>query len=731
MSKTCFVALLFLFLGGIADAQTLTSVIVDSSSGEPIIGANVLVKGTAIGGSTGTDGRVAVSGIPDGRQTVIFSAVGYDRKMVLLHFPLPPRSPRLLVKLRQSDLHMEGVTVTTARTSYHLNDAPVRIEVKGEDDIQETMIDHPSSISELFLESTGIQVLQTSAVSGYVSVKLQGLDGSFTQILKDGFPLYGGLSSGLSMTQIPPLDLKRVEIIKGPSSSLYGGGAIAGLINLISKKPDPKGKTTILLNGESSRGIDAGLYYSKEYNDRLGVTLLVNGNSHSAYDADNSGFSDVPGKNMYTISPNIFYSPDDNTTVRFGVTTSYENLLGGDMSAISSGSSAQHPYLEKSKSDRTYTQLEMDSKFGDVALTLKNSFGYFSLDNSLEAMTFTGSQRTSYTELTLQSRLGDNTVTGGLNLTTDGFRDERASLGMDRSYNRWTAGAFAQDDWQITAPLTVEAGLRLDKPSGYSLQVLPRIGMIYRVSGAVGLRASAGMGYKTPTIFSEQSDPYAIYSILPVGSGVAPEKSVGGEFDITYNGIAFGDVSLNIDQAFFYTRVNDPFLLTAESWLGRPFPGQPFYSLLNGDGFLFSRGIETDVNATWGDVQAYMGYTYTDSREAFANASGGLFLTPRNRFITDIAYEMGGYGEVGVELRYTGSQLLHDGTSSPAYWIMDLLLEKSIGRFTLFLAAENFFNFKQADYSPIYSGPVTNPQFNDIWAPLEGRVINGGMKIQF
>ncbi len=86
-------------------------------------------------------------------------------------------------------------------------------------------------------ESTGIQKQQISATSANASIRIQGLDGRYTQILKDGFPLYAGFSGGLGLLQTPPLDLKQVEIIKGSSSTLYGGGAIAGMVNFITKEP--------------------------------------------------------------------------------------------------------------------------------------------------------------------------------------------------------------------------------------------------------------------------------------------------------------------------------------------------------------------------------------------------------------------------------------------------------------------------------------------------------------
>jgi iron complex outermembrane receptor protein len=86
----------------------------------------------------------------------------------------------------------------------------------------------PGDIRMMLNESTGIQTQQTSATSYNYSIRIQGLDGRYTQLLKDGFPLYAGFSGGLSLMQVTPLDLKQVEVIKGSSSTLYGGGAIAG-----------------------------------------------------------------------------------------------------------------------------------------------------------------------------------------------------------------------------------------------------------------------------------------------------------------------------------------------------------------------------------------------------------------------------------------------------------------------------------------------------------------------
>ena len=163
--------------------------------------------------------------------------------------------------------------VTTTRTNSRIEDIPIRVEVIGQSEINEEGNIKPANISKLLLESPSVQAQQTSATNGNVSIRLQGLDGKYTQILKDGFPLYGGFSQGLSIMQIPPLDLKQIEIIKGSASSLYGSDAIAGIINLVSKIPTEKREFNILLNQTSLYGNNADLYYSKKWK-KFGFSLF-------------------------------------------------------------------------------------------------------------------------------------------------------------------------------------------------------------------------------------------------------------------------------------------------------------------------------------------------------------------------------------------------------------------------------------------------------------------------
>src|SRR3979411_228803 len=175
------------------------------------------------------------------------------------------------ISLEQDVQVLGEVVVQSSRTNSRIKDLPTRVEVIGTEDMEEETSMHPSNVAMLLSEASGIQTQQTSASSGNVQIRILGLDGKYTQFLKDGFPMYSGFSNGLSIMQIPPLDLRQVELIKGSSSSLYGGDAIAGIINFISKKPSSRPAWNFLANQTSRAGTDMGNFYAAR-NKRWGIT---------------------------------------------------------------------------------------------------------------------------------------------------------------------------------------------------------------------------------------------------------------------------------------------------------------------------------------------------------------------------------------------------------------------------------------------------------------------------
>ena len=261
---------------------------------------------------------------------------------------------------------IEEITVISTRNRRSFEQQPTRIELLGSEEIKEKANMKPGDIRMLLNEITGIHVQQTSPVTFNSSIRIQGLDGKYTQLLLDGMPLYGGLSAGLGLLQIPPLDLEQVEVIKGANSTLYGGGAIAGLVNLITKKPQNESETSVMLNKTSAGGMDVSSFHASEKSS-VSSTVFVSYNKNNAYGPDESGFSAIPKFNRWTINPKLFIEAS-GTELSFGFNAVGENRIGGDLSYISRNKNTP-TYFEKIGTDRISTQfnyLKQLNKFSKI-----------------------------------------------------------------------------------------------------------------------------------------------------------------------------------------------------------------------------------------------------------------------------------------------------------------------------------------------------------------------------
>ena len=186
------------------------------------------------------------------------------------------------IVIDEKEEELDEVVVST-RGTRTIKRTPTRIELLSGEEINEKAMMKPGDIRVMLSETTGILTQQTSPISGNALIRIQGLDGRYTQILKDGFPAFPGAASGLGLLQTPPLDLRQVEVIKGSSSTLYGGGAIAGLVNLVSKIPTTERELSFMLNGTTARGLDVSGFYGQRFT-KVGTTIFASYNTSRAYD---------------------------------------------------------------------------------------------------------------------------------------------------------------------------------------------------------------------------------------------------------------------------------------------------------------------------------------------------------------------------------------------------------------------------------------------------------------
>ncbi|MBA4056724.1 MAG: hypothetical protein C0490_18565, partial [Marivirga sp.] len=178
--------------------NTFKAILKDKETSEVLPGANASIKNSTLGASANEAGLIQIQNVPDGSQVIEFSFVGYESQSITLDFPLGSAEP-IEVLLEGSEEELEEIVVSSTRSSRTIADIPTRVEFIAGEELEEKGNMKPGDIRMLLNESTGIQTQQTSATSANASIRIQGLDGRYTQILKDGFPLYAGFSGGLGL----------------------------------------------------------------------------------------------------------------------------------------------------------------------------------------------------------------------------------------------------------------------------------------------------------------------------------------------------------------------------------------------------------------------------------------------------------------------------------------------------------------------------------------------------
>ena len=527
--------ILFLLLGQqVAIAQnTFKAYIRDEKSKEALPSATITIEKLSIVTRADNSGYVEIHNIPGGNYTILFTFAGYEEKTGTFSFPSTVAEP-VIIYLESKSEALGEVVVSSTRSTRTIRNIPTRIELIAGEELDEKSNMFPSNITMLLRESTGIQVQQTSAVSGSSSFRLQGLPGRYTQLLKDGFPIYSGYSGGLSLLQVPPLDLQQVEIIKGSASTLYGGGAIAGIVNLISKKPGAERETQFFLNGTTAGGFDANAFYSEQFN-KLGVLLYGTYNTQKAYDPASVNFSAIPKQNRLNFNPRFYYTFNKTSNIVAGVNYSHDDRLGGNMKYINGDGDAANAYFEKNISDRVATQLKWEKKFNnDGMLVLKNSLNTFSNTLRQPGYQFGGKQMGTYSELSYSINHDNTEWVAGANLWTEKFKESTTSTSQQRDYSLNTIGIFLQNTWKATGWFTLETGVRTDYnhldnpyyPAQQSWQVLPRVSGLFTLSKHVTSRLGGGLGYKMPSILNEEADALFYKSVLTINlDRVKPEQS--------------------------------------------------------------------------------------------------------------------------------------------------------------------------------------------------------------
>lgn len=672
---------------------------------------------SAAGRSARTDGRgLAVLALPGGPHRLVVARLGFlpDTLDLLLR---SGQDTALTVTLEAAAAEMEELVVTTTRTERRVEDQPLRVEVLGTEEVEEKLLMTPGDITMLLNETGGLRVQTTSPSLGGANARIQGLRGRYTLLLADGLPLYGQ-SGGLGLLQIPPMDLGQVEIVKGPASALYGPAALGGVINLVSRRPASEHQ--ILLNGTTLGGADAVGFFGGRLAPGVGYTMLAGAHRQGRRDRDGDGWSDVPGYERAVVRPRLFATGGSGASVYATAGVVVERREGGTLEGRLAPDGA--PFAERLRTERFDGGAVARLPLGGAALLQIRASGmtaghrhrFGDVEEPDRHTTWFGETALTWTH-------GTAAVVVGAAFTAERYGSD-AFPGFD--YDHRTPGGFAQVELELPWFLALAASARVDAHNVYGSHWSPRLSLLRRLGESWALRATWGAGSFAPTPFTEETEVTGLSRLAPL-AGLRAESARSVGVDLT--GLAG---SFEVSGALFATTVRHAVQLVDS-------PGG-IVQLINAAGPTHTTGGDALVRYRRAPLMVTASYTYTHAREPDPAGSGRreVPLTPRHSAGLVAVWEREDWERVGLEAYLTGRQALEDNpfrTRSRTYLIIGLLGERRIGPARLFVNFENLTGARQTRFDPLVR-PVRGPDgrwTTDAWAPLEGMVANGGLRLAF
>ena len=611
------------------------------------------------------------------------------------------------------------IIVQGTRSGRRVQDEPIRVEVIAGEEIEEKAILRPGNIAMLVNETGGVRVQVTSPALGAANIRIQGLEGRYTQLLADNLPLYGGQASSLGLLQIPPTDLGQVEVIKGSASALYGASALGGVINLISERPRDGFEAEVLGNVTTRGGQDVTAYAAAPLNETTGLSLTAGAHRQSGQDLDGDGWYDMAAYDRLTARPRFQWDGDGGSSVYLTMGAMTEDRVGGTLPGKTVPDGAAYPQTQDT--ERFDAGLVAETPLSDSAtLNLRASATRQDHLHRYGAVVEDDHHTSIFGEASVSGGSGATSWVGGIAFQSAGFRSETFPA-FDYTYD--VPGVFAQLEQEATLDLTLAASARVDFHDEFGTQFSPRLSALYR-PGNWTIRGSFGGGFFAPTPFVDAIAAAGLSRLEPLRD-LEAETAQTASLDLGYaDGPWEANLTLfgaDIENA---TRLREIATDRVE--------------LVNIDGTTRVRGTEILLRFKQDGFTVTGSYVFVDATEPEPSGSGRreVPLTPKHTAGLVGMWEEHGKGRIGIEAYYTGEQSLEDNpyrTRSRPYLHLGVLGEITIGKISLFANAENLLDVRQTKYDPLLlpQRAASGQWTVDAWAPLEGFILNGGIRLRF
>ena len=617
-----------------------------SSNGEVLPFVNVYLKKTKQGTSTNENGFFELKNIPNGTYTIVASSIGYkfkSKKITLI-------GNQKIVKnfnLKVNDALEEIVISGTLRPVTKSN-SPVPVEVYSKTFFRK----NPTpSIFESLQNVNGVRPQLNCSVCNTGDIHINGLEGAYTFVLIDGMPIVSGLSTVYGLTGIPQALIERVEIVKGPASTLYGSEAVGGIINVITKKPAnaPLLSTDTFVSSWGEVNLDVGLRYnaSEKVQGLLGINYF---NFQNRIDNNNDNFTDLTLQNRISIFNKVNIERKSNKVFTIAGRYVYEDRWGGEMDWGKEFRGGNQIYGESIYTNRWET-------FGTYELPTSENLSFqFSAnghyqDSFYGETSYNAEQLISFGQLVYNKQLGEkhDLLLGAAYRYT--FYDDNtfATLnenGVDNSPSIiHLPGVFAQDEISLSDRKKILLGVRWDNNSIHGNIFSPRVNYKWNSRDKSNIiRLSAGNGFRVANVFTEDHAALTGARTVEFDGKLDPETSWNANVNYVKK-INTENSFINIDASAFYTYFNNRILPDYETD-----PNKIIYANLEGSSVSKGISLNTDVLFTNG-LAINAGATLMEVSVTENNVKRTQLLTESFSGVWSISYKF----STNFSVDYTGN----------------------------------------------------------------------------
>jgi len=680
----------------------------------PVNKAFVLIP--ELGKSTETDesGKFEIIQIPPGKYHIEVYAQGYmDYYSDIFELKHNKLSHKVILIKKIT----KEIVVTATRTPKLYDETPVKVEVITATDIERK---EASNLAEALSQTTGVRVENNCQNCNFTQVRINGMEGKYTQILIDSSPIVSAMTGVYGLEQIPTEMVDSIEIVKGGGSALYGGNAVAGVINVLTREPQ-ENKTALKLRQESISGkpsADLGFHsslVSKDLNTKAFLFAIYQ--KREPVDLNEDSFSELGAISNTSFGFNFYnHFPGIKGHLKLGFFRIFEERRGGDLFDKPPHEANTAEWIKTDQigissewnqffSDKVHCNLSfslVDAKRNTYYGSHKDPNAYGSTKNPLLFLNYQ-----------LNYQLESHIFSLGVQYKKDKIKDE--AIGYDRIIEEVyrEIGFFIQDDFNLSKAFTLLAGIRLNKHSALDNTILtPRLSILFNINKELSLRTSVSTGFRAPQVFDED-----LHITQVGGEGMMITNSPDLKEEKSYSissGLDYGKqierslIQLSLEA--FYTKLTDTFILQEVDRI----ENARVFERINGSG---SRvyGLSFEFGLVFGPRLSFVsGWTIQrsmlDEPEPDFN-SQEFFRTPRDYGFANISYTNKKIINAELSLEYTGEMKVphYAGyieedrleTTRP-FWVVNVRLRKPINitehyRMSIFTGVHNLLNSYQED----------------------------------